>query len=96
MPNQLTKEKNNNQQKSWLVGRNIPVENNSCPPDVLAPSPRKHRYRFTLEEIEKFSVSDDSRQPSSIEVIDIQDPVKRHRYHFTLGEIESFASELNI
>ena len=96
MLNQLTKEKNNNQPKSWVVGRNLPVEGNSCPADALAPSLRKHRYRFTVKEIENFSVSDDSRQPSSIDVIDIQEPVKRHRYRFTLSEIEAFAPELNI
>jgi hypothetical protein len=96
MLNQLTKEKNNNEPKSWLVGRNLPVEGNSCPADALAPSLRKHRYRFTVKEIEQFSLLDYSRQPSSIDVIDIQEPVKRHRYRFNLSEIESFAPELNI
>jgi hypothetical protein len=96
MLNQLTKEKNNNQQKSWLVGRNLLVEGESCPADALAPSLRKHRYRFTVKEIEQFSVSCYSRQTLSIDVIDIQEPVKRHRYRFTLSEIEDFAPELNI
>ncbi|CAD5916858.1 hypothetical protein NO108_00779 [Planktothrix rubescens] len=96
MLNQLTKEKNNNQPKSWVVGRNLPVEGNSCPADALAPSLRKHRYRFTVKEIEDFTLSGDSRQTSSIDVIDIQEPVKRHRYRFTLSEIEAFAPELNI
>jgi hypothetical protein len=90
------KEKNNNQHSSQLVSVNLPVGDKPCPTVPSADAPRKHRYRFTLEEIENFSVSDDSRQPSSIDVIDIQEPVKRHRYRFTLSEIESFAPELNI
>lgn len=92
----FTKQKNNNQHSSQLVSVNLPVKDKSCPTVPSTDAPRNHRYRFTVEEIEKFSVSDDSRQPSSIDVIDIQEPVKRHRYRFTLSEIEAFAPELNI
>jgi|SanBayMetagenome_1026888.scaffolds.fasta_scaffold02705_7 hypothetical protein len=97
MPNQLTKEKNNNQHSSWSPSDHLEVCSNICQAAlVLSNTVERHRYRFTLEEIQKFSVSDDSRRPSSIDVIDIQKPVKRHRYRFTLSEIESFAPELNI
>lgn len=97
MLNQLTKEKNNNQHSSWSASEHLTVCSNICQKAVVLPNTiERHRYRFTLEEIEGFTVSDDSRQPSSIDVIDIQEPVKRHRYRFNLSEIESFAPELNI
>jgi hypothetical protein len=92
----LIKEKNNNKNSSQLVSVNLPVEDNTCPTVASADAPRKHRYRFTLEEIENFSVSYDSQQPLSIDIRDIEEPVQRHRYRFTLSEIEAFAPEWDI